>query len=938
MIFKRLFSPSHSSNKPEVRKSAIEKLSADKPQDKSILHELAFNDSDPQVTLAALNKLNSFALWQKAAQSAHHEQVQRTARQYIENAVLTDSHSSLSEQQRSDYLIETATTELAKSALLKPVTGLSDEVILTLLDKVNRDEFTLSYYQQSAAPSVRRRIIEQTNDAQLLEKLSRKESDQALLETISHKLAHFAEAKKMPDVVSRQVTLILAKLKALLERTSYEDVLERRSALISEFEQLEEQLHWLDDEQQHDAKTKYQQLCEQSERHLARLKPYYEAARSQAMRSALLNTARQTMAYVKQQIDDLYANNPAKATLEQIEQSHIAMQQADTALSALNQNAEADDSLSKEVADLTKEMAVQREYLEQFSSQQQYCQQLEDILKHALNDKEKFESDFTAFSELKQQWQQTASQVFILPKEYQRQWRSLSQDMNQQRKVAEKQRDEAIKSCRRQLNIIDNMIEQGKYRSAMSRFNQLNKEFQSLDEDQQKKLSRRYQSTQIQVERLEGWQSYLAAPRKPELLDQAQQLASEKPDNIAQRAKEIKSLRQQWQSLTSPNNDSQQDEKFDAALEAAFAPCREFYAEQEVQRKAAYQERQKLIEKVESLDCDQPVEQLQQQVEALKQQWRNTGQVDKRDYEKLKQRWDAALNTPAEKINHWHHQNRERKQELIAHARELLEEGINESAASRARALQQQWKTVGHAGRRHESKLWKTFKSINDSLFQQLKQSSDEQQSAQKNEADRLIEQIDNLRQRLNIESLTEVRVSAAVVQIELQHLQGNESKRVYKALSDLQKAVGHIEQLRQRQVVAQEYSALLEALSMYTHAESPASEQIDDQIWQALARAHQQALLAKTPDKPRRWYTTKLEILANTATPDEDTSLRQNIQLAMMMAKLEQGDESELEDIVLLWVSCGAITDIEKPLFERFADVIKRLFIYTESTNERAD
>ena len=577
----------------------------------------------------------------------------------------------------------------------------------------------------------------------------------------------------MPDVVSRQVTLILAKLKALLERTSYEDVLERRSALISEFEQLEEQLHWLDDEQQHDAKTKYQQLCEQSERHLARLKPYYEAARSQAMRSALLNTARQTMTYVKQQIDDLYANNPAKATLEQIEQSHIAMQQADTALSALNQNAEADDSLSKEVADLTKEMAVQREYLEQFSSQQQYCQQLEDILKHALNDKEKFESDFTAFSELKQQWQQTASQVFILPKEYQRQWRSLSQDVNQQRKATETQRDEVIKSCRRQLNIIDNMIEQGKYRSAMSRFNQLNKDFQSLDEDEQKKLSRRYQSTQIQVERLEGWQSYLAAPRKPELLDQAQQLASERPDNIAQRAKEIKSLRQQWQSLTSPNNDSQQDEKFDAALEAAFAPCRAFYAEQEVQRKAAYQERQKLIEKVESLDCDQPVEQLQQQVEALKQQWRNTGQVDKRDYEKLKQRWDAALNTPAEKINHWHYQNREHKQELIVHARELLEEGINESAASRARALQQQWKTVGHAGRRHESKLWKTFKSINDSLFQQLKQSSDEQQSAQRNEADRLIEQLDDLRQRLNIESLSEVQVSAAVVQVELQHLQG---------------------------------------------------------------------------------------------------------------------------------------------------------------------
>ena len=78
MIFSRIFAPSHQSPKPEKRMQAIESLSPDKAQEKTILHELAFNDEDANVSLAALEKLNSFVLWLKMSQIAKQSRVKKS--------------------------------------------------------------------------------------------------------------------------------------------------------------------------------------------------------------------------------------------------------------------------------------------------------------------------------------------------------------------------------------------------------------------------------------------------------------------------------------------------------------------------------------------------------------------------------------------------------------------------------------------------------------------------------------------------------------------------------------------------------------------------------------------------------------------------------------------------------------------------------------------
>ena len=119
MIFSRIFTPSHQSPKPEKRIKAIENLSPDKAQEKTILHELAFNDEDPNVSLLALEKLNSFVLWLKMSQIAKLSRVKKVAEQKVNSALLNEGDLSLSCEEKLSFLKETASPEFVIQLLPK---------------------------------------------------------------------------------------------------------------------------------------------------------------------------------------------------------------------------------------------------------------------------------------------------------------------------------------------------------------------------------------------------------------------------------------------------------------------------------------------------------------------------------------------------------------------------------------------------------------------------------------------------------------------------------------------------------------------------------------------------------------------------------------------------------------------------------------------------
>lgn len=945
MIFSRIFTPAHANRDPAVRQAAIEKLSPHKQQDKAILHELAFNDDNPQVILAALTRLDSFALWQKSAQLARQETVKRSARERVEQTILANDVTEAERQQRDDYLRESAPQDLVKAALLQPVPQLNDTLVLKLLEKVGQAEFTQRYFQRQASAVVKQALIRQADSPSVLDKYAKKEADPQIIADIDARRQTLHQAAHMPAQVQQQITLVLSKLNALLDRADYADITERMDALQQEYAALKPQFDWLSDESIRTTEQKHSQLTAQLERHLARLKPQWQQMQAQLAHQEAVYAAQTQLQQAEGAITALFEEVLVTASVQQVASAQQQLDQAEqavTALLTLEQQARDDNQQTAKTPTRSAGLSTRLQNLQQqlagFDDQQRTAQQLAELIQQAGHYDNQHPPQVAEQAQLQQHWQQLSQQLRKVPKALSRQWHQHTKSWQQQHKAAQDQQQQAQRTCRKHLNIVDNLIEQGRFRPAMARFEQARQTFEALSERARVPLQKRYEQTRESVEHLAGWQAYLAAPRKPELLEQAQQLAAQTPDHIGERAARVKDLRAQWQSLVQPGEGSDEQQlAFDVALAAAFEPCRVHFAEQDAKRNAAQQEREALIQQAAALDTQQEPAALARCVEQLRQAWRNAGQADKPTFETLKKQWDRALAPALAIVQQWQATNRDEKQALIGQAQVLLSQDDRAQATEAAKLLQQQWKAIGSAGR-HENNLWRHFRKANDALFDAAKQAHQASKQAQQAQADALLEQAgEAVRQLESQDSLTRLQELAGQAADLPPSVQQHVLRKIAKWQTQIEQRQTQQAQQQQQHQRTQQYESLLAAIAQWQGHSSPASEHIDQTLWAALNRAHQQALQeARTVDKSRLWYTTQLEVLCNMPTPDAQSALRQDVQLAMMMHKLEDGQSTTAEQAIVDWLACGPIQTNETPLVKRFNQVIRTCFIASQQDEPR--
>ncbi|MEI8650436.1 DUF349 domain-containing protein [Paraglaciecola sp. Hal342] len=125
-------------------------------------------------------------------------------------------------------------------------------------------------------------------------------------------------------------------------------------------------------------------------------------------------------------------------------------------------------------------------------------------------------------------------------------------------------------------------------------------------------------------------QAYIAMPRKPALLEEAEALVKANL-SVSLRAEQVKELRRRWNSLgvlNTPEDDAL-NAQFDTLIEQAFAPCREHFEKQQAQRESNLVQKQALIVEVTDLE-EQSLEasELSKVVQQLQQKWQKIGDVD----------------------------------------------------------------------------------------------------------------------------------------------------------------------------------------------------------------------------------------------------------------------------------------------------------------------
>ena len=965
MIFSRIFTPSHQSPKPEKRIKAIENLSPDKAQEKTILHELAFNDEDPNVSLLALEKLNSFVLWLKMSQIAKLSRVKKVAEQKVNSALLNEGDLSLSCEEKLSFLKETASPEfviqLLPKMLEKDAALLRDDTLAkALIDKVNKPSFTHYVFLEGASASLQSQLISAYSTISDLQKLAKKVSDDDLLSKINARIDAIKEAQQRPVELKKQLTLILSKYQALLDKPDVEIVEQKRREFDSELSGLFCQIDLLTQEEHTEYKEKRERISEQVDRYLSRIRPRWE---EKQLATQLANTqalCEQQLTHAIEQVSWLYDNRLCEATLADVATVNESVRGVEATLEQLARLGN-EKSSEKRLKEITKAVNELNDKLDRFSMQQHYgqkllikLQMLEDIatkiatlsavkgqsaqtganpVEPSAQDDEKSHEEVTldtlqaAFTEAREDYKKLSSEIDAIPKALSGRYKALINRVNAKERAQKTKQNEQIKNVRRQISVIDNLIGQGKFRVAISKFQKLEDNYNEMPDTAKKQIEKRFEKTAEEVSRLEGWQSYLAAPRKPALVEDAQALASTDADDIKARSEAIKYLRKQWLSLTTTTNSSTTDssdddlqKQFDDALEKAFEPCREHYAKLDEQRQQAQEKRVFIIASVKSIDPSLPEAELVKMFDRAAKQWHAAGQVERDTYEQLKREWKAVSTPIQTKIQAWKNDNQAQKRDLVSQAQQLASHEDVVVAADEAQSLQNRWKQVGHAGKREESKLWSEFKAANDVVFERLKAERKLQNNVVNEKVDSLLSNIENIDINSDDASFNE---SMGCVREQLTELPKPQRSKVERKLDMLESKREAQADRAQSQAQRDRAQALISLLEISVGEGTEDKEMLIERLGKRWSAFLSQSDGHIRMQHDRRWLTVALEVASNMPSPNAETSIRSSVQLQMMTAKLEQGEAATASEILADWLSYDVLEVKDNPLTQRVIAVV---------------
>jgi exonuclease SbcC len=929
MIFKHLFRSKHQNPDPQVRIQAIENLNKQDPQHKTVLHELAFNDSDVGVSLAALNKLDSFVLWYKMSEIAKNDKVQKKSQQFVENILLDDQNEVLTEKEKRKFILETHDIRLIEKLLGQQWIQQDTELAMKLLQKVDKphlhEKLLLDIRNENVQTAILQTLTDSMQARKLLNKIQKKTSSSVLKQLANETLQGWLTAEQAPVEVEQHVKLVLSLLLALKDRSDFLHIQQQQIALTHQYFQLAERFDCLPELKRSEIEQKYADISSRVERTIGLLKPHWqveqaELALNQKMQ-ILLVEVEQSLAELSIQFSTRISEisqSEVQAFIEKVNLHVEQLQQLTSQLPATNPIAHKRlEQLNNQLLSSLNTLSTLPQFQQAISLGMILVEQFSAL---ALpDDASQIEAAEEYLKEQKQEWRNTvASYHAHIPSNLSQQWNERLKLWQQAIKTLKNQLDGEVTRCKNKLRAVDSLINQGKFKVAMVLYQKVQNWFNVLPEKQQGQLERSFSSVKEQIENLKDWQDYIAAPRKPALLDEVEALIAQPLDVDAQ-SSAIKSFRYQWNSLgkTDTESDKVLNKAFEIAIEKAFAPCREFYDQQQQQREQNMLSKQQVLMDIKDLgDENGSVTELTKSLRSVQQKWKNIGEVDFKHRNALFDSYQKLLNPLRDKVSAFYQDNAEQKQALLIKAEQLLElDSVNE-AIEQAKKLQQTWKTIEHAGKKAEAELWPAFRKVNDSLFAKKVEANQQEQSHLKQQVVLVKEQV------IQLETLLGSAGDKASVQIALQ------DKRMVidaiavlpiperRALEQRVQILVEQQQLKLTELVksakGQAYQDLFSALKMWQ-----TDSDIPDGV-ATLSKQWQQCFRELSDNTDRHDLTIKMEIVAQQDSPKKDTAKRQSIQMQLMAQKLQSGDSLDLTSLLKDWIKAGTLSESDITLLKR--------------------
>ena len=276
-----------------------------------------------------------------------------------------------------------------------------------------------------------------------------------------------------------------------------------------------------------------------------------------------------------------------------------------------------------------------------------------------------------------------------------------------------------------------------------------------------------------QLDELRDWHAFAAEPKKPALCERMEALAETTMD-AEEKASAIQALHDEWRALMSSDQEADQAlwDRFKAASDKAYEPCRAHFREQDAERNANLARRAALCEQLGTLlaktdwangDLAALFEIRRKAPDEFKQyqpvRFTDAREVGRR-FSDLLTEFDRQLSEASER-------HAASLEALTAEVESLCDSDDLRAATQQAKTLQQQWKQAGWVHPQQYRTLHKRFRKACDALFGRQQEARKADQAAEKAQRDTTREQLNAFAALLAGDALDTDTLRSALREIE---------------------------------------------------------------------------------------------------------------------------------------------------------------------------
>ncbi|MFN7979920.1 MAG: DUF349 domain-containing protein, partial [Vicinamibacterales bacterium] len=228
----------------------------------------------------------------------------------------------------------------------------------------------------------------------------------------------------------------------------------------------------------------------------------------------------------------------------------------------------------------------------------------------------------------------------------------------------------------------------------------------------------------------EEWKRWANVQVQEELCGKMEALIPLADTDPAKAAEEMRQLQEKWKPVAAAPRSQGEAlwTRFKAAQSAVYEKCKDFFSQQAAERQEALKKKEALCEKAEALQDSTDWVKTAEAMKVLQAEWKAIGPVtrgrEKAVWERFRKACDAFFTRRQadmkQRKNEWG-ENLAKKEALIAEAEQLAQSTNWDQAASRLKALQAQWKTIGPVKKAKSDQVWEQFRAACDLFFERFK-------------------------------------------------------------------------------------------------------------------------------------------------------------------------------------------------------------------------